>query len=243
MAEDPIKLFATMSERYPQSGEADAVHAAVRGLVSLIPGAGGPIDELLSLVLAPSVSRRRDEWFKELADVVEEMKKRRIDDFKIEDLAQNEAFVSATILATRIAAGTHKEEKRKILRNALLNIALGTGPDEDTQQIFLNVVDAFTASHVRVLDVLWRGAGLMAGKPLWDQNRVPMNARNYGSAIEILVPELKGQGALVEYILTDLRSRGFTQLSALTMNFPQGGTITNIGIQFMRFVLHPDERP
>jgi hypothetical protein len=197
MVEDPSKLFATMSERYPQPGEADAVHAATRGLVSLIPGAGGAIDELLSLVLAPSVSRRRDEWLKELADVVEEMKAR-IDDFKIEDLAQNEAFVSATIHATRIAAGTHKEEKRKILRNALLNIALGTGPDEDTQQIFLNVVDAFTASHVRVLDVLWRGAGLMAGKPLWDQNSVPINARNYASAIEILVPELKGQGALGE---------------------------------------------
>ncbi len=242
MSEEPIKLFSSMSERYPQPSDADAVHAAARGLISLIPLVGSPIDELLSLVLAPSVSRRRDDWLKELADVVEETK-RRMDGFKIEDLAQNEAFVSATIQATRIAAGTHKEEKRKILRNALLNIALGTGPDEDTQQIFLNIVDAFTASHVRVLDVLWRGPGLIAGKTLWDQNRVPINVRNYGTAIELLVPELKGQGTLAEYILTDLRSRGFTQLNSLTMNFPQGGTITNMGVQFMLFVLHPDERP
>jgi len=241
MPEDPIKLFSTISGRYPQPGEADVVHAAARGLIALIPGMGGPIDELLSLVLAPSVSRRRDDWFKELADVIEEIKKK-VDGFKIEELARNEAFVSATIQATRIAAGTHKEEKRKILRNALLNIALGTGPDEDTQQIFLNIVDSFTVSHVRVLDVLWRGAGRMTGT-LWDQNRIPMNARNYGTAIELLVPELKGQGTLAEYILTDLRNRGFTQLAALTNNFPQGGTITNMGIQFMRFVLHPDERP
>jgi hypothetical protein len=241
MPEDPIKLFSSMSERYPQPGDADIVHTAARGLVSLIPVAGGPIDELLSLVLAPSVSRRRDEWLKDLADIVEELEKR-IDGFKIEDLANDESFVSATIQATRIAAGTHKEEKRKMLRNALLNVALGKGPDEDTQQIFLNIVDAFTASHVRVLDVLWRGAGRMSGT-LWEQNRVPMNARNYGSAIEVLVPELKGQNALVEYILTDLRSRGFTQLNGLTNNFPQGGTITNMGIQFMRFVLHPDEAP
>ncbi len=242
MPEDPIKLFASMSERYPQPDDADAVHTAARGLISLIPGAGGPIDEFLSLVLAPSVSRRRDDWFKELADVVEEMK-RRVDDFKVEDLAKNEAFVSATIQATRIAAGTHKQEKRAILRNALLNIALGNGPDEDTQQIFLNIVEAFTASHVRVLNVLWNGARDMAQKKLWDQNNIPMNSRNYGTAIELLVPELKGQSTLVEYILTDLRSRGFTQLNGLTNSFPQGGTITNMGIQFMRLVLHPDELP
>lgn len=241
MPEEPIKLFSTMSERYPQPDGADAVHAAARGLISLIPGAGGPVDELLALVLAPSVSRRRDDWFKELADVVEEIREK-VDGFNLEDLAENEAFVSATIQATRIATGTHKEEKRKILRNALLNVALGNAPDEDTQQIFLNIVDAFTAAHARLLDVLWRGASRMTAT-LWDQNRIPMNARNYGSAIEVLVPELKGQGALAEYILTDLRNRGFTQLNSLTANFPQGGTITNMGIQFLRFVLHPDERP
>jgi hypothetical protein len=242
MAENPIKLFSTISERYPQPSDVDAAHVAARGLVSMIPIVGGPIDELLSLVLAPSVSRRRDEWFKELADVVEEMDQR-VANFKIEDIEKNEAFISATIQATRIAAGTHKAEKRKILRNALLNIALGTGPDDDTQHIFLNTVDAFTASHVRVLDVLWRGPGQMAEKRLWDQSNISMNARNYGTAIELLVPELKSQNALVEYILTDLRSRGFTQLNSLSNNFPQGGTITNVGIQFMRFVLHPNELP
>lgn len=241
MPEEPIKLFSRMSERYPEPDGADTVHAAVRALISLVPGAGDPVDELLALVLAPSVTRRRDDWFKELADVIEEVKEK-IEGFNVEDLAQNEAFVSATIQATRIAAGTHKEEKRKILRNALLNVALQTGLDEDTQQIFLNTVDSFTVSHVRVLDVLWRGAGRMTAV-LWDQNRIPMNARNYGSALEVMVPELKGQGALAEYILIDLRNRGFTQLNSLSNNFPQGETITNMGIQFMRFVLHPDERP
>jgi len=172
--------------------------------------------------------------------MVEELKARN-ENFKIEDLTTNEAFVSATIQATRIAASTHKEEKRKILRNALLNIALGTGPDEDTQQIFLSIVEGFTASHVRVLDVLWRGAGMMARSKLWDQSGTPISHRNYGAAIGLLVPELKGQNALVEYILTDLRSRGFTQLNALSNSFPQGGTITNMGIQFMRFVLDPSD--
>ncbi len=155
-----LKLFSTMSDRYPEPGDADVVHAAARSLVSLIPGLGSPINEILSLVVVPSVARRRDEWFQDLADLVEEMQER-VDDFDIKNLADNEAFVSAVVQTTRIAAGTHKKEKRVLLRNALLNIALGTGPDDDTQQIFLNMVDTFTASHVRVLDVLWRGASKM----------------------------------------------------------------------------------
>ena len=244
MTEKPIKLFSTMSERYPEPSDIDAVHSAARGLVAFIPGAGGPIDELLSLVLAPSVTRRRDEWLKELADVVEELKKR-MDSFKIEDLANNEAFVSATIQATRIAAGTNKEEKRAMLRNALLNIALGKGPNEDTQQIFLSILEAFTPTHVRVLNVLWNGSREIAREKVWDRDNVPIGRRNYGKAIESLIPELKGHSNLVGYIMTDLRSRGFTHLDKLDSPFPQGvpTSITNMGIEFMRFVIHPDELP
>jgi hypothetical protein len=65
MPEELIKLFSSMSERYPQPTEADAVYATARGLVSLIPDAG-VIDQLLSLVLTPSLVRRRDEWFKDV---------------------------------------------------------------------------------------------------------------------------------------------------------------------------------
>lgn len=241
MAEEPIKLFSKMSERYPEPSDADVVHAGARALISLVPILGAPIEEVLSLVLAPSVSRRRDEWLKELADMFEELRSR-VDGFRVEDLGKNEAFVTAVIQTTRIAASTHQEEKRKILRDALLNIALGTGPDEDTQQIFFGIVESFTVSHILVLDVLWRGAGRMTGA-LWDQNRVPMNARTYAAAIDVLVPELKGRVDLVKYILSDLRSRGLTELNSLSGSFPTGGTITGMGAQFLRFVLHPDERP
>jgi hypothetical protein len=78
---------------------------------------------------------------------------------------------------------------------------------------------------------------------LWEESGVQERSRTYQTAVEILVPELKGQMALLEYIQTDLRSRGFTQLNSLSTHFPAGGTITNMGIQFIRFVLHPDDRP
>jgi len=136
MTEKPIKLFATRAERYPQPTEADNAQAIARAGIAAIPVIGGTIDEILSLVLAPAVARRRDEWLKELADALDQVEKK-VEGFKVEELAKNEAFVSATIQATVIAVGTHQREKREYLRNALLNIAKGITSDDIKQQFFL----------------------------------------------------------------------------------------------------------
>src|SRR5579859_716258 len=92
MTEGPMKLFATRSERYPEPTEADTAVAAARAGIGAIPVIGGSINEILSLVLAPAVARRRDEWFKELADAVEQMEKT-VEGFTPENLANNEAFI------------------------------------------------------------------------------------------------------------------------------------------------------
>ena len=239
MAEDPIKLFATRGELYPQPTEADAAQAIARAGIAAIPIIGGPINQLLSLVLAPAVARRRDEWFKELADALEDMEKR-VAGLKLEDLVGNEAFVSATIQATVIAIRTHQREKRKYLRNALLNIAKGVTPDEIKQQFFLNAIEAFSVAHITALNVIWRGGGL---KIAWDENSIPILQRTYGAAIGISAPEVKGQMALIGAILADLRNRGFSNLAGPDLAFPQGGTITNLGIEFLNFVLSPADLP
>src|ERR1035441_2729815 len=91
MAEDPIKLFASRAERYPQSTEADIAQGAARATLAVIPVIGGSITEILSLLLTPAVTRRRDEWFKELADALDQLEKK-IEGFKVGKLADNEAL-------------------------------------------------------------------------------------------------------------------------------------------------------
>lgn len=150
MAEDPIKLFATQAERYPEPTDTDFAYGAARAALTAIPIVGGSITEVMSLVLAPAVARRRDTWFKELADGLEEAE-RKIDGFTVENLIQDEAFVSAVIDATRSAISTHKDEKRDALRNGLLNIALHRSTDKDQQQTFLRYIDELTVWHIRIL--------------------------------------------------------------------------------------------
>ena len=102
------------------------------------------------MVLAPAVARRRDQWFKELADALGEVE-RKVEGFKIENLQHSEAFVSAVIQATRAAVGTHQQEKLTALRNAVLNTALGKSLDEEKQGVFWNLIEALSATHLLLL--------------------------------------------------------------------------------------------
>jgi hypothetical protein len=235
MAEEPTKLFATRAEQFPQPNEIDATRTAIEKATELIPILGPATVHIIGQFLVPGVERRREEWFKELANDLDRLSET-IDGFRVENLVQDEAFVSAMIQATRIALGTHQDKKRGYLRMALLNIAVGRTPDEVKQQIFLNAIEAFTTAHVQALDLVWRGAGRRIP---WDEYSIGMGQRNYGAAVGILVPEVKGQPSLIGALFADLRNRGFSILGGAEQVFPQGGVITNLGIEFLNFVLSP----
>ncbi|MGH7744135.1 MAG: hypothetical protein ACREQ5_04855 [Candidatus Dormibacteria bacterium] len=230
MPEQPIKLFASRAERFPEPDAKDVVERVLRAGLAGVPLVGGPVDELLSLVMVPAVEKRRDEWLKDLADVVEQLEKR-VEGFKPENLAGNEAFVSATLYATRIALSTHQHEKRVLLRNALLNIAWGKTAEEDRHQVLLTAIEAFTMSHVKVLQFLWTGRGSVALVP---------PTTNYGQAIQTALPELRVENDFLQHIMNDLRNRGFSNLSGPNAAHPQHPAITNFGIAFLRFVSTPD---
>jgi len=74
-----------------------------------------------------------------------------IEGFKMENLCDNEAFVSALVHASRVAIRNHQEEKLEALRNAVLNAALPNAPEESSELMFLDFVDSFTPWHIKVL--------------------------------------------------------------------------------------------
>ncbi len=85
MSDDLTKIFSTRAERYPELTAADTALGTSRAILAAIPVVGGSITEVLSMVLAPAVARRRDEWLKELADALDAVE-RQVEDFRIEDL-------------------------------------------------------------------------------------------------------------------------------------------------------------
>lgn len=105
---------------------------------------------LLDLVTAPLRGKRLNDWCEELRLRLNELSQK-VDGLTPETLATNDAFVSAFAQATQAALKSHQIEKLEALRNAVLNVAAGSAPDEDLQSIFLNLIDSFTPLHLRLL--------------------------------------------------------------------------------------------
>jgi hypothetical protein len=135
---------------YPGHDQRDYTAAMVKIGISSVPILGGPASELFGTLVAPIIGRRRDDWFEKLRLCVNDLI-RRVDGLTFESLSQNEAFISATLQATSVALRTHSSEKLQALRNAVLNVAAGVGPDDDLQSIFVSLVDSLTPLHLRLL--------------------------------------------------------------------------------------------
>ncbi len=221
------KLFTTRAEQYPEPTAADLAQGTARAVLAGIPVVGGSITEVLSMVLAPAVARRRDQWFKELADGLDEVAAK-IDGFKIEDLQHNEGFVSAVIQATRTAAATHQQEKRTALRNAVLNTALAKSLDEDKQIVFWSLIEALSGTHLVLLDLFNnRGAFSHARRAVLMEQR---------ALTDPMIIELASRG-----ILNDPRpyvARTRESVDSLTV---QDWTLSSLGKEFLLFVSLPEQ--
>lgn len=171
--------------KLPQPQTGDYVHSILKASLSAIPGIRGPAAEIFAMILAPPLTKRRDEWLQQLYTELKKLEER-VEGFKIENLVENEAFISATLQASQIAIRTHQAEKRQALRNALINIVLGHSQDEETQIFFLGLIEAFTVIHLEILRLFS------------DRSAFPAQRRT----------ELQNDRGLTDPIVLDLNLRG-----------------------------------
>ena len=137
----------------PRPSAVDVLHTALRAALGSVPVVGAAAVELFALVVATPLEKRRHRWMEEVATRLVELGQKGC--LRVEELGSNDAFLDSVMQATQAALRTNQGEKLRALRNAVLHTALGAGPNEIYQQIFLNFVDSFTASHLRML----RGPG------------------------------------------------------------------------------------
>lgn len=233
----PIKLFGKLSEYYPEPDAGDRVTATATALASLVPHHSETFIGLVNAWLSPPLEKRKEQWCKMLADVVQELCDK-FQGFDPKKLTENEAFVSAVIETSRIAISTHQSEKRAILRNALVKIGSGTGPDGDLQQVYLRIVDALTPLHVQILYLIWTGPSQMAQFSM---------ERTYAPLIQEQYPELMRNYELLGHIIRNLTDSHLIQNMFPGRTFPDvplnPQQMTNEGINFLRFVIAPEDMP
>lgn len=213
----------------PNRNKTDVAHAVVKAGLSAIPVVGGPAAELFQTVIQPPLEKRRAEW---MAQVGEKLNELEDDGLKLEDLQENEEFISAVMHASQIALRTHQNEKLDALQNAILNVAKGQGPDEALQNVFLNLVDSYSELHLRILKLF--------------QSPTPPPGMSMGGLSNVLehnIPELNGRREMYDQLWKDLYSRGLVSTEGLHVTMTGHGLgekrTTETGDAFLRFIEEP----
>jgi hypothetical protein len=185
----------------PKQSKGDAAHALVKAGLSAVPLVGGPAVELFQYVVQPPIERRRQEWMTQIGERLQELEAKGLD---IEALQNNEKFITAVLQASTAALKTHQAEKLSALRNAVLHIAIGEGPEETVQHLLLSFVDELTEMHLRVL------AFAKAPRPAGN-----ISAGGLNHVLEENIPELRGHRPLYDQLWKDLYLRGLITTESL----------------------------
>lgn len=101
-------------------------------------------------ILSPILRRRSNQYLNSLHESIIELQKE-FKEFKPENLSKNERFATAVVKTTQIALRTNQDEKREILKNAVINSVLKDTIEEDLQYVFINSIDVLTSTHIKAL--------------------------------------------------------------------------------------------
>lgn len=228
-------------EKYgvPAQSKGDIAHSLVKTGLSAIPYAGGPAAELFSLVIAPSLEKRRVQWMEEVAGGLKAVENA-TEGFSIEGLKDNERFVSIILNASQSAIRNHQQEKREALRNAVLNVARGSGLAEDTEAIFLSLIDRYTTWHLRILRLFQNPLQLSVAKG------IKPDAYNMGSRsqlLEMYYTEMQNQRSFYDVVVADLHRDGMVGVQDLHGMMTGRGMFQGVtrewGDRFLTFITSP----
>lgn len=217
----------------------DALHLLLTGSASLVPLVG----DIIKFIFEDPAMKRRDDWIQSLSERIQKLEENNIN---IEDLKNNENFISAVFYASSIAVKTHSKEKHAILLNALTNTALVTSADETKQTIFLNLINEFTDLHILLLR-FFRNPNFYI-KNVYAKLSPQIYASITSSYLNLFFKQndkLNVTNEIIFLVTNSLHSNGLISLdsqsisNSLTLNGLQEKRTTTLGDEFINFIKNP----
>ena len=218
----------------PKPTTGDTVHTIVRAGISTLPVVGAPATELFNLIIVPPLNKRREKWMESIATGLNDLE-RDVSGFSIASLSDNQMFLTIVSHATYVAIRNHEEEKLLALKNAVINTALTTSPDEDIRLMFINFVDFLTPWHIKILKLLHDPTTVLAEQ---DLGQPPWSSGSILRLIKFAYPKLNNRDDFLNQICRDLYNRGLI----VTDSFGIGVSdflvqrTSNLGNQFIDFI-------
>jgi hypothetical protein len=214
----------------PSQSKGDVAHTLAKAGLSAIPFVGGPAVELFQWLVQPPLEKRRVEWMQAVGERLKQLEEQGV---KLENLQNNEQFVSAVMYASQAAIRTHLLGKREALRNAIINVAVGQTPDETILHLLLSFIDDLTEMHLRILKVFH--------KPNLPQG---ISMGGLSTVLEQAIPDLRNRRDIYDQLWKDLYSRGLVNTESLHVTMTGSGLAarrtTDLGESLLQFISEPN---
>jgi len=190
----------------PKDDKLDILHKSTKVLLNLIPIVGGTAAEIFNSIVLSPIDKRRNEWMQEVVNALQKLEESRTG--IVQELANNEEFVTLLISASINAFKTHISEKHKKLRNGLIN-SLSNGFTYDINQVFITFIDELTITHLKLLSLINECEGQI------------INLNKYQQIYDFLIQNDSGNDQVIEqmeittfrFLLKDLESKGLLFIS------------------------------
>lgn len=213
----------------------DAAYALVKGGVGMIPLAGAPASELLALLVAPPLEKRREKWMTDVGERLAELEKD--ERIHLEKLRDNEVFLDIVLQATHHALKTGEKEKLQYFKNVVANTALGESPEKAIAQIYLNLLDRYTVWHIRILLLFDDPESWFALNSAVKPN-ITMGGLSH--VVRAAFPELEGQNEFCDLVWAELERDGMHNSGSLQAMMSSNGMFasrtTKFGKKFIKFI-------
>lgn len=213
-----------------------------------MPG-GGVLASIFGRLFPSAHARRVERWFSDAQRAINALQRRGVD---VDALKDDEVFVDFVLDATAAALRTHREEKRRALRNAITNSALPHAPNETKARVFLRLVGELDVHHVLLLQLMADPAGFLDTRGLKfpgppDNHLIEKDAlsqrespRSLLSLVELVLRDVLPE-ELDDVVLQDLVRRGLTSETFSALCLPSRSLVSALGDEFVRFIADPPE--
>ena len=203
----------------------DKAHRVTRAIIGALPILSGTMLEIFNALIVPPVERRKAKWMVKVSEAIAELQDKF--DLKVDSLVENEHFISILLHASSIAIKNHQDEKVNSLKIILINSATAKSISEDLQFVFLNLINDFTPTHLKILYDMHLGF-------CWSP---AISSRNYNVNLEfsrILLREygeFKDQGDFVYQVINDLNTKNLlSTFTARIRNRFDNGELLVLGV-------------
>jgi len=199
---------------------------ATKTAISPVPILGSLYSSVIDTVKSECLSKRQKKWAEAVEDRLRNL------ETTLEDLGQNDQFVTALLKASELAMKTSREEKINFLANSVVN-SLNPSVDEEKLLVFLDLLDKYTVSHIKIIYFFYNPRRFEG---------TDAYLRGYGGVTDPLFyvyPELNND--LFKKIYKDLYVDGMVSLENLNITMTGSGMLakrtTTIGDEFLKFIL------